>query len=83
MTGFNNRAEKLRETGITDYTNVIYLFLTQNEKKLYHQNIHSNKLSKLGLEIYKKSCKPDKIIFNYPSHNLSKRKKKKNYFGMV
>ena len=34
---FNNRKEKLRETlGIIDYTHVICLFLTQNDRKLAH-----------------------------------------------
>ena len=41
---FNNRKEKLRETlGIIDYTHVICLFLTQNNRKLaHHQNIPRN-----------------------------------------
>ena len=71
---FNNRKEKLRETfGIIDYTHVICLFLTQNDRKLaHHQNIHSKKLFNLGLEFSKFSYDPDKIIFNYSSYTLLK-----------
>ena len=74
---FNNRKEKLRETlGIIDYTHVICLFLTQNDRKLaHHKNIHSKKLFNLGLEVSKVSHDPDKIIFNYSSHELSKSEK--------
>ena len=73
----NNRKEKLRETlGIIDYTHVICLFLTQNDRKLaHHQNNHSKKLFNLGLEVSKVSNDPDKIIFNYSSHKLSKSEK--------
>ena len=72
---FNNRKEKLRATlGIIDYTHVICLFLTQNDRKLaHHQNIHSKKL--FNLEVSKVSHDPDKIIFNYSSHKLSKSEK--------
>ena len=57
---FNNRKEKLRETlGIIDYTYGIYLFLTQNDRKLaHHQNIHAKKLFNLGLEFCKVSQTP-------------------------
>ena len=74
---FNNRKEKLRETlGIIDYTHVICLFLTQNDRKLaHHQNIHAKKLFNLGLELSKVSHDPDKIIFNYSSYTLTKSDK--------
>ena len=74
---FNNRKEKLRETlGIIDYTHVICLFLTQNDRKLaHHQNIHSKKLFNLGLEVSKVSHDSEKIIFNYSSHMFSKSEK--------
>ena len=76
---FNNRKERkqLRETlGIIGYTHVTCLFLTKNDRKLaHHQNIHSKKLFNLGLEISKVSHDPDKIIFNYSSHKLSKSEK--------
>ena len=74
---FNNRKEKLRETlAIIDYTHVICLFLTQNDRKLvHHQNIRFKKLFNLGLEVSKVSHDPDKIIFNYSSHKLSKSEK--------
>ena len=55
---------------------MICLFLTQNDRKLaHHQNIHSKKLFNLGLEVSKVSHDHDKIIFNYSSHELSKREK--------
>ena len=71
---FNNRKEKLRRTlDIIDYTHVICLFLTQNDRKLaHHQNINSKKLFNLGLEFSKVSHHPNKIIFNYSSYTLSK-----------
>lgn len=52
--GFNKRKEQLGETlGIIDYTHVICLFLTQNDRKLaHHQNIHSKKLFSLVLHKY-------------------------------
>ena len=62
--------------GIIDYTHVICLFLTQNDRKLaHHQNIHSKKLFNLGLEFSKVSHDPDKIIFNYSSYTLTKSEK--------
>ena len=74
---FKNRKEKLRKTlGTVDYTHVICLFLTQNDRKLaHHQNIYSKKLFNLGLEVSKVSHDPDKIIFIYSSHKLSKSEK--------
>ena len=74
---FNNRKEQLRQAlGIIDFTHVICLFLTKNDRKLaHHQNIHSKKLFNLGLEVSKVSHDPDKIIFNYSSYNLSKSEK--------
>ena len=75
---FNNRKEKLGEMLglIIDYTQVICLFQTQNDRKLaHHQNIHSRKLFDLGLEVSKVSHDPYKIIFNYFSYNLSKSEK--------
>ena len=52
------------------------LFLTQNDRKLAHdQNIHSKKLFNLGLEVSKVSHDPDKIIFDNSSHKLSKSEK--------
>ena len=74
---FNNRKEKLREKlGVIDYTHVICLFLTQNDRKLaHHQNIHFKTLFNMGLEFSKVSHDPDKIIFNYSSYTLSKKEK--------
>ena len=55
---------------------VICLFLTKNDRTLaHHQNIHSKKLFNLGLEVSKVSHDPNKIIFNYSSHNISKSEK--------
>ena len=73
----NNRKENLRDTfGIIDSSLVIYLFLTQNDRKLSHQqNIHSKKLFNLSLEVSKVSHDPDKIIFNYFSHKLPNSEK--------
>ena len=75
---FNHRKEKLRGTvGIIDYTHVICLFLTQNDRKLaHHQNIYSKKLFNLGLEFSKVSHDADKIIFNSSSYTLSKSEKR-------
>ena len=72
---YNNRKEKLRETlGIIGYTHVIWLFLTQNNRKLtHHQNIHSKKFFNFGLEVSEVSHDPDKIIFNYSSYDLFKK----------
>ena len=52
---FNNRKEKTKEgLDIIDYTHVICLFLTQNDRKLaHHQNIYSKKPFNLGLEVSK------------------------------
>ena len=62
--------------GIIDYTHVICLFLTQNDRKLaHHQNILSKKLFNLGLEFSKVSHDPDQIIFNYSPYTLSKSEK--------
>ena len=74
---FNNRKKQLRQAlGIIDFTHVICLFLTKNDRKLaHHQNIHSKKLFNLGLEVSKVSHDPDEIIFNYSSYNLSKSEK--------
>ena len=70
VVNINNRKEKLTETlGIIDYTHVISLLLTKNDRKLaHHQNIR-------GLEVFKVSHDLDKIIFNYSSQNLSKSEK--------
>ena len=75
---FSNRKEQLRQTlGIIDYTHVICLFMTKNDRKLaHHQNIHSKKPFNLGLEVSKISHDTDKTIFNYSSYNLSKSEKK-------
>ena len=71
----NNRKFKLTETlRAINYTHIICLFLRQNDRELvHHQNIHSKKLFNLSLEICKGPHDSDKIIFNYSSHNLSKR----------
>ena len=44
-------------------------------KLAHHQNIHSKEVFNFGLEISKVSQDPDKIVFNYSSHNLSKSEK--------
>ena len=74
---FKNRKEQLRHTlGIIDFTHVICLFLIKNDRTLaHHQNIHSQKLFNLGLEVSKVSYDQDEIIFNYTSYNLSKSEK--------
>ena len=74
---FKSRKEQLRHTlGIIDFTHIISLFLTKNDRKLaHHQNIHSKKLFNLGLEVSKVSHDPDEIIFNYSSYNLFKSEK--------
>ena len=62
--------------GIIDYTHVICLFLTQNDRKLtHHQNIHSKKLFNLVLEFSNVSHDPGTMIFNYSSYTLSKSEK--------
>ena len=68
---------KLRETlGIIDYTHICCLFLNKNDKKLKHQqDIHSKKLFDLGFENSQTSHDPDKVIFNYSSHVLTKSEK--------
>ena len=68
---------KLRETlGIIDYTHICCLFLNKNDKKLKHQqDIHSKKLFDLGFENSQTSPDPDKVIFNYSSHVLTKSEK--------
>ena len=59
--------------GIIDYTHVICLFLTQNDRKLaHHQHIHAKNLFNFGLEF---SHDPGKIIFNYSSYTLTKSEK--------
>ena len=63
--------------GIIDYTHVICLFLTQNDRKLaHHKNIHAKKCFNLCLEFSKVSHDPDKIIFNYSSYTLTKSEKR-------
>ena len=55
---------------------MLFVYLTKNDRKLaHHQNIHSKKCFNLGLEVSKVSHDPGKIIFNYPSYNLSKSEK--------
>ena len=68
---------KLRETlGIIDYTHLCCLVLNKSDRKLKHQqDIHSKKLSDLGFENSQTSHDPDKVIFNYSSHVLTKSEK--------
>ena len=62
--------------GIIDYTHVICLYLTQNDRTLAHdQNIPAKKLFNLGLEFSKVLHDPYKIIFNYSSYTLTKSEK--------
>ena len=54
----------------------VCVFLIKNNMKLaHHQNIHSKKFFNLGLEVFKVSYDPDKIVFNYSSYNLWKSRK--------
>ena len=75
---FNTRKRKLRGTiGIIDYTHVCSLFLNKNDKKLKNQqDIHSKKLFNLGINSFKTSHNPQKVIFNYSSHVLTESEKK-------
>ena len=50
-------------------------FLYKNRKLTHQQSIHSKDLFNFGLEASKVSQNPDKIFFNYSSHNLSKSEK--------
>ena len=63
--------------GIIDFSHVICLFVTKNDRKLaHHQNIHCKKLFNLGLEVSQVPHGPDEIIFSYSSYNLSKSEKR-------
>ena len=54
----------------------LFVSFLYNDRKLTHQqNIHSKDLFNFGLEASKVSQNPDKIFFNYSSHNLSKSEK--------
>ena len=67
--------KKLREAlGIIDYTHLCCSFLNKNDKKL-KQVIHSQNLCHLGFENFQTSHDPDKVIFNYSSHVLTKSEK--------
>ena len=68
---------KLRETlGRIRHTHLCCLFLNKNDRKLKRQqDIHSKKLFDLGFENSQTSHDPDKVIFNYSSHVLTKSEK--------
>ena len=74
---FNTRKRKLRGTlGNIDYTHVCCLFLNKNDKTLKNkQGIQSKKIFNLGIESSKTLYDPEKVIFNYSSHVLTKNKK--------
>ena len=74
---FNTRKRKLRGTlGNIDYTHVCCLFLNKNDKTLKNkQGIQSKKIFNLGIESSKTLYDPEKEIFNYSSHLLTKMKK--------
>ena len=75
---------KLRETlGIIDYTHLCCLVLNKSDRKLKHQqDIDSKKLSDLGFENSLTSHDPDKVIFNYSSHVLTKSEKSLLWKGL-
>ena len=62
---------------------MLFFFLNENNKKLKHQqNIHAKKLFDLGFQNPQTSHHPDKVIFYYSSHVLTKSEKSLLFKGL-